>query len=719
MKIHSVNNKNDSKPQKRRRGAVSLTDGQSVSSSVGDRLNSTSAAGDIPGEVATYHNATSLAEAMCTTYRAKFASNREMKIVIKKTVELISDMSKSCELVFHAVRACAKFLTYPTPSVPTDNFVFGHVKGWVWLIHKGLSHFNHDKTDRKGLNLCLKIFRKQMSLLAKEANGCVAELKGYVKDLKKLNSVVRKEANLLKKHKKIWTSQMDQYFRHADEVRAKRQILIDIHEDRFFPTDWIFEPHPSETHLEWDFFHFQWINLNRDWVNFEFELRSDYSLHWTTYSTFSSEHQTGIIIHLIEHLKALLEECHRFHKINMRLSFDSQEIKFVKFAVDEIVKIKNPEAVEFITDVTRKLFEDLAALEKVCDEYLSHFEWVVTIIEPCYRTMGRWLADDLILPLEFSARLRHRRRWFFQCGCIRRKKTFLELFGEPLKVILLRSPISPSQLQKYFPPETSLIEELQPPASINAYGTSEGYVSSIFDAGLGREQPLPIHHPLPKYKKNTPERKFNIFDINRLIESAEDCIISDTGLSPALKDIDIEKYLAVMEEIQRFLAVFSSTFSFMTGDLKEKVEVLESLLYSNLPEHYESLEKMLIYESSKQSEAFPGPGARAFDRLLKIFQFVVCFLEKLNSLDDGDITYHAAKTAYYKSYGKVQGWVYQKAATFSMYSLPSKVGMFSSLFVESNKKIVALSIQNFVLCGNMVIDICEIMFRNNNIAALL
>lgn len=727
--MHLNTGNEENQPTVKRRGTVSLTDGadrdrNSLCDSEDRKAATSTPHGDGTDEFESKRVATSsAAEELYTNYQAKLGFNREMKIVIKKTVELVSDMSKSSELVFHAVRACARFLTYPTPSIPSDNFIFGHLKGWVWLIHKGLSHFSHDKTDRKDLDLSLKTFRREMSLLAKEAYVCVTELTDYINDLKKLNFAIRKDAKLLKKHKN-WATQMDRYFRYVDEVKTKKQLLVDTQEDRFFPTDWIFEPHPSQTKLQWDFFHFQWVDLKRNWIDCEFEVRSDYSLHWRTYSSFSPTQQTAIIVHIMQHLKALVEECHNFHRINMHLSFDYQEIKFLKFAVEEIVKLKRyHEAVDFITGITKKLFEDLAVLEKIYDEYLASFEWVVTILEPCYRTLNTWLADDLILPLEFSPKIQKRRKLFCDCNCIRRKKTFLEMFGEPLKVVLLRSPISMLQLDDFFPPQTRLDIEIAPSAAINSYGVSGGYMSSIFDAGLGRDHPLPIHHPLPKYKKRH-EQKYNIFEIHRLIDATAACIISKgstdgSSSSPSPTDVDTEKFLAVVEEIQRFLAVFSSIFSFITYDLKERMETLELLMYNNLPEYYGSLEKIIVYEISKQIETLDKSGTRAFGRLLRIFQFVVYFLEKANLLEDSDSMYSASKSAYYKSYGKLQSWIYQKAATFSMYSLPSKIEVFTSIFIESEKNDVQLSIHEFVVDGYKLIEICENIIKNNNITTLL
>ncbi|ODN05984.1 Ceramide-1-phosphate transfer protein [Orchesella cincta] len=708
MKAHRIT---DPTPKTRRRGTLKLLGAGELTESPDehDRKNVDELAATT-GEFSS--------EGSKFSAERKFSVHPEMKIVIKKTVELISDMSKSCELVFHATRACAKFLTYPTPSIPSDNFLFGHAKGWIWLIYKGFAYFNYGKADKKMVDTSLKVFRREMSLLAKEVNSCISDLKPFLTELKKLNAVIVKEAKFLKKHHRVWIGPVDHYFRFTDELKTKRNLLVDPREDRFFPPDWIFEPHPSQTKFKWDFFHFQWVNMNRDWLDCEFEIRSDYSLHWRPYTSYSPELQTELMVHLIHHLKALIEECHNFHRINMRLSFDSQEIKFLKFAVEGILKLKltqsNKESVEFITNITRRLFEDLIMLEKTCEEYVSNLEWIATIIEPCYWSMNKWLPDDLILPLEFSARKRRRRiQKFCHCDCVQGRKEFLELFGEPyLHVVLLRSPISISQLQKFFPSKDRIQdEEIPAPYAINACGISKGYKSSIFDAGIGREQPLPIHHPLPKFKKHL-EQLVNIFDILRLIEETMECEIRSKDDK---MDVDIEKYLVIMEEVQRFLAVFGTIFNSMMTDLKERVENIELLMYHNLPEYYETLDEMLAYEKSKQTENLETSGTKAFVRLYRMFQFIVYFIEKVNELEDSEVTFYACKGAYYKSYAKTQSWIYQKSAVFSMYSLPSKVEMFTSLFAELEKVEVDMKIKEFVEQGYKLIDVCENVMKSQNI----
>lgn len=744
--------------KRKRRGTVSINDGRDTLSNLGQEdaiprvaasINSNISAGDQDKhvviidtnlDVANIHppdwekeshsgDSTKVGTVTAeeTANRRHFIGPHGVKIVIKKTVELVNDMEKSTELVFHAVRASARFLTYPTPSIPSDNFVLGHVKGWLWLIYKGISHFNADQADRKELDLYMKIFRKEMSLLAKEVNGCADQLSGYARDLRKLNIGIRREAKALRKRNKrhIWAFNMNQYFRFLDELKQKPDLLVDVHQDRFFPTEWIFEPHPSQTKLQWDFFHFQWVNLRRDWVDCEFELRSDYSLHWQSYHSYTPELQVEIIVHIIQHLKAVIEEVHQFHRDNLHLSFDIQEVKFLKYAIDEVATLKkHRDAVEFTICSTRKLFEDLALLEKVSGEYLVQMEWLVEVIEPCYHTaMHKWLTEELILPLEFSARRRRHQKWF-NCCFFRRRRDFLEIFGDNLQVVLMRSPISLDQLQKFFPDKERLNPDtLLGSSAINSYGISRGYTSSIFDAGLGRDKPLPIHHPLPKYRRRQ-EQKYNIFDIHRLIEATVDCLVpvksdklggSSDHKMHILMDVDIEKYLVVIEETHRFLLAFASIFNFMTADLKERVEMLESHLYSHLPEHYGTLEKMIFYETQKQMDNTDSSGTRAFARLHKIFQFVVYFLEKASALEETEITYYACKAAYYKSYAKVQSWIYQKAATFSMYSLPNKQDMFASLFTENEKPYVEARTKEFIEQGAKLIESCETILKIRNI----
>lgn len=100
----------------------------------------------------------------------------------------------------------------------------------------------------------------------------------------------------------------------------------------------MFEPHPSLTKYEWDFFHIQWVKTKKDWLTTEFELRSDYSTKWTRFSSYNGDLQLQLVVHLIQHLKAMIEECNNFVEINMKINFGLQEIQCLQFAVIQVPK---------------------------------------------------------------------------------------------------------------------------------------------------------------------------------------------------------------------------------------------------------------------------------------------------------------------------------------------------------------------------------------------
>jgi hypothetical protein len=63
-----------------------------------------------------------------------------------------------------------------------------------------------------------------------------------------------------------------------------------------------------------------------------------------------------IVLRLIEHLSAILEEATNFVKINMHLTFDFDEIKCLRFAVAEINSFKkNQHQAQFIGDLTKQV----------------------------------------------------------------------------------------------------------------------------------------------------------------------------------------------------------------------------------------------------------------------------------------------------------------------------------------------------------------------------
>lgn len=61
-----------------------------------------------------------------------------------------------------------------------------------------------------------------------------------------------------------------------------------------------------------------------------------------------------IVLHLIDHLTAILEEATNFVRINLRLTFDFDEVKCLRFAVAEINSVKkNKRTAEYVGDMTR------------------------------------------------------------------------------------------------------------------------------------------------------------------------------------------------------------------------------------------------------------------------------------------------------------------------------------------------------------------------------
>jgi hypothetical protein len=154
------------------------------------------------------------------------SNQTEMKMVIKKTIELVGDMNKSVELVFHAIRATARFLTYPTPSIPSDNYIFGHVKGWIWLIFKGLSNFSAGKCETPQLKEHLSKLREEMNKLLHQASDLADTFEVFNKDLRSLHESVKKEAKFLKSQSTMWSLRVEGYFKYAEELKNRHDLLL-------------------------------------------------------------------------------------------------------------------------------------------------------------------------------------------------------------------------------------------------------------------------------------------------------------------------------------------------------------------------------------------------------------------------------------------------------------------------------------------------------------
>ncbi|XP_003426637.1 ceramide-1-phosphate transfer protein [Nasonia vitripennis] len=152
-------------------------------------------------------------------------------------------------------------------------------------------------------------------------------------------------------------------------------------------------------------------------------------------------------------------------------------------------------------------------------------------------------------------------------------------------------------------------------------------------------------------------------------------------------DIDIRAYLEAYNELYKFFQLMGSVFSFVSSDLKQKIEILQGLIDKD-QENYVTVKKMIEYEKENnllRKSDFVN-GARTLLRLHRGLDFISEFLRQLGELSDSDNTSTCCKDAYNKTLAKHHPWLIRKAAIVAMYTMPSREMLFKKVCGDNVQK---------------------------------
>ncbi|KAL2740452.1 ceramide-1-phosphate transfer protein [Vespula squamosa] len=138
-------------------------------------------------------------------------------------------------------------------------------------------------------------------------------------------------------------------------------------------------------------------------------------------------------------------------------------------------------------------------------------------------------------------------------------------------------------------------------------------------------------------------------------------------------DVNIKAYLDAYNELYKFFQLMGSVFSFVSSDLKQKIDVLADLLNKN-DRNYVTIKSMIEYEKENKllEKADYVNGARTLLRLHRGLDFIREFLRQLSEISDTDKTSTCCQDAYNKTLAKYHPWVIRKAAVVAMYTMPTR-----------------------------------------------
>ncbi|KAI4492330.1 hypothetical protein M0802_009840 [Mischocyttarus mexicanus] len=163
------------------------------------------------------------------------------------------------------------------------------------------------------------------------------------------------------------------------------------------------------------------------------------------------------------------------------------------------------------------------------------------------------------------------------------------------------------------------------------------------------------------------------FDLKVVHDNFDKALVQDD-------DVDIKAYLDAYNELYKFFQLMGSVFSFVSSDLKQKIDILVDLSNKN-DQNYVTIKSMIDYEKENKliEKADNVNGARTLLRLHRGLDFIREFLRQLGELSDTDKTSTCCQDAYNKTLAKHHPWVIRKAAIVAMYTMPNREVLFKKV----------------------------------------
>ena len=164
-------------------------------------------------------------------------------------------------------------------------------------------------------------------------------------------------------------------------------------------------------------------------------------------------------------------------------------------------------------------------------------------------------------------------------------------------------------------------------------------------------------------------------------------------------DLHLDEYIKAYEELCIFFGLLGSVFTFITADVKDKIEILRKFRNGHDErEKYEKVEQMMEHEidvNKKTKKALLG--SRTLLRLHRALSFTMLFMEKLSNSPNNEKASSIAANAYTETLAKFHPWLIRKAATFAMYTLPSRGDMLVMVAKDLSQDEVQSRLKNCVI----------------------
>ncbi|KAL7737809.1 hypothetical protein ACLKA6_006195 [Drosophila palustris] len=161
----------------------------------------------------------------------------------------------------------------------------------------------------------------------------------------------------------------------------------------------------------------------------------------------------------------------------------------------------------------------------------------------------------------------------------------------------------------------------------------------------------------------------NCFDIERVSNIFERCLLDED-------DVRMDDYLAAYEEIMKFFLLMGKVFTFVSSDVRHKLDILYELRRKDIEEvkHFDTIKSMLLYEKDENLLHQKGyvSGSRTLLRLHRGLEFVYEFLLRLQNVEDNEKAHTVCKSAYNDTLAKHHTFIIRKGAQVAMFAMPTR-----------------------------------------------
>lgn len=189
----------------------------------------------------------------------------------------------------------------------------------------------------------------------------------------------------------------------------------------------------------------------------------------------------------------------------------------------------------------------------------------------------------------------------------------------------------------------------------------------------------------------------------------------------------------------RFFQLMGSVFSFVSSDLKAKIETLESLRRqeNELQEEFETFGAMIEYEKANNllSKRDYVSGSRTLLRLHRglgkqsaltkeskvteidlLAAFIREFMHRISQLEPSEKTCYVCQSAYNDTLAQYHPWLVRKGAVVAMYAMPTREQLLNKVCIDAEKAIVALP--NVLESAKIVYERTEKLYTEHDLHTL-